>query len=223
MCLRRSARRRRRPIRTTIRRASGGDARIETRCEEEECVKRPAETQRAHAEDLAQLLRRHHFELRISAIARASCRCATGETAQCGGNGCPACARRRLRPPARAAAAPTTDPCPGSSGSGRRACAGRLRRSPVVLGPLLSRVIGERVLAVWREEFDQFAALLLGETGANADVLQRAGIVVKSEQQRADRVPSPFLCQRKPATTQSQSRSCLTLSIDALVRLVDAR
>ncbi len=30
------------------------------------------------------------------------------------------------------------------------------------------------------------------------------------------RVRSPFLCQRNPATTQSQSRSCLTLSITRL-------
>src|SRR5947209_15365121 len=29
-------------------------------------------------------------------------------------------------------------------------------------------------------------------------------------------VPSPFLCHRNPATTQSQSRSCLTLSITRL-------
>ena len=30
------------------------------------------------------------------------------------------------------------------------------------------------------------------------------------------RVPSPFLCQRNPATTQSQSRSCFTFIITRL-------
>ena len=78
-------------------------------------------------------------------------------------------------------------------------------------------MIGERVLAIGREELDQLAALRVGEARADADVLQRARVVVQAEQQRADRgVPSPFLCQRKPATTQSQSRSCLTLSITRL-------
>ena len=41
----------------------------------------------------------------------------------------------------------------------------------------------ERVLAIGREEFDQLAPLLGGEAGADADVLQRAGVVVEAEQQ----------------------------------------
>src|SRR5215510_664746 len=59
-----------------------------------------------------------------------SCPCATCETAPCGGNGRPACGRKRLRRPVRDAAAPKTSPCHGSTGSGRRACADRLRRCP---------------------------------------------------------------------------------------------
>ena len=74
-------------------------------------------------EDRHQFLRRDHFELRIGAVAGA-CRYAIGESAPCAGNGCPACVHRRLPPPTRAAAAPTKDPCPGSSGSGLPACAG---------------------------------------------------------------------------------------------------
>ena len=69
----------------------------------------------------------------------ASCRCAIFEIAPCGGSGRPACAHKRLRPPTRAAAAPTTGPCPGSSGSGRPACDGRLRRSPAHAPPNASR------------------------------------------------------------------------------------
>ena len=42
------------------------------------------------------------------------------------------------------------------------------------------------------------------------------GLVVEAQQQRADVVPGPFLCQRKPATTQSAVRACLTLIIARL-------
>ena len=40
--------------------------------------------------------------------------------------------------------------------------------------------------------------------------------VVEAEQQRADQRPGPFLCQRKPATTQSAVRACLILIIARL-------
>src|SRR6266545_7264235 len=72
----------------------------------------------------------------------ASCPCATCETALCGGSGCPACGRKRLRRPVRDVAAPKTSPCPGSSGSGRRAHDARLLRSLVHARPNLSK--GER-------------------------------------------------------------------------------
>ena len=44
-------------------------------------------------------------------------------------------------------------------------------------------MIGERVLAVGREKFYQLATLRFGEARADADVLQRAGIVEKAEQE----------------------------------------
>src|SRR5215831_2706657 len=74
----------------------------------------------------------------------ASCPCATCETALCDGSGCPAYGRKRLRPPVRDVTAPTTSPCPGSSGSGRQVCGARLHRSLVHVRPNLSK--GE-----WRE------------------------------------------------------------------------
>ena len=77
-------------------------------------------------------------------------------------------------------------------------------------------MIRERILAIRLEELHQLPALLLREAGADADMLQRARVVVEAQQQRTDRRPSPSLYQRKPATTQSQSRSCLTLSITRL-------
>ena len=47
-------------------------------------------------------------------------------------------------------------------------------------------------------------------------MLQRAVVVVQAEQQRADASSFPLLCQRKPATTQSAVRACLTLIIARL-------
>ena len=50
------------------------------------------------------------------------------------------------------------------------------------IGPIFPGVSGQRVLAVWRKKLDQLAALLVGEAGANPDMLQRAGLVKKAEQ-----------------------------------------
>jgi hypothetical protein len=52
------------------------------------------------------------------------------------------------------------------------------RRS--MLSPIFPRVSGKRVLAVWGEEFYQFSSLLFREARADADMLQRAGVVVKA-------------------------------------------
>ena len=60
----------------------------------------------------------------------AACLNASGEIAPCDGSGCLACARRRLRLPTLAARAPRTGLCPGSSGSGLRACVARPRPAP---------------------------------------------------------------------------------------------
>ena len=47
-----------------------------------------------------------------------------------------------------------------------------------------------------------------GEAGGHADVVQRPGVVVETEQQHP--TPLPSLCQRNPAIAQSAVRSCLT-------------
>src|SRR5262249_45206655 len=59
----------------------------------------------------------------------AACRAATAGRRRRAGSGCPAGGRTSPRTPAPAAAAPPRGPCPGSSGSGRRAC-GRRRPWP---------------------------------------------------------------------------------------------
>ena len=52
-----------------------------------------------------------------------------------------------------------------------------------MLGPVFPGMSGERVLAVRREEFYEFASLLFREARADADMLQRAGVVEEAEQQ----------------------------------------
>src|SRR4030095_7134995 len=52
-----------------------------------------------------------------------------------------------------------------------------------VLSHILSRLSGGRSLAVRGEKFCQLASLLVGEARADADMLQRAGVVEKTEQE----------------------------------------
>src|SRR5437868_3133703 len=59
----------------------------------------------------------------------ASYQCAIGEIGRYDGNGCPACGRTRPPRLTRAEAAPTIDPCPGSSGSAHPAFVSVLHRS----------------------------------------------------------------------------------------------
>src|SRR3989442_928927 len=66
-----------------------------------------------------------------------------------------------------------------------------------MLCPLLPRVIGEGILAIGRAEWRELAALLLREARADADVLQRARIVKKAEQQGADIRAISFLVPSK--------------------------
>jgi hypothetical protein len=44
-------------------------------------------------------------------------------------------------------------------------------------------MVGKRVVSVRQEEFHQLAALLQGEAGADADVLQPAGVIEEAQQQ----------------------------------------
>ena len=101
----------------------------------------------AVGKNLCQFLRRNHFELRIGAVAGLLVGAPSAKLRHVTEAVCPACARKRLPPPVRDAAAPTTGPCPGSSGSGRPACAARLhRRHAPCSAQLFPRMTGERVL-----------------------------------------------------------------------------
>ena len=48
----------------------------------------------------------------------------------------------------------------------------------LVFAPLLPRMIRERVFSIRREIFRQLQPFLLGETGANTDVMQRPDVTV---------------------------------------------
>ena len=102
-----------------------------------------------------------------------------------------------------AAAAPTTDPCPRSSGSARRHAA----RFGGGARPFSPRMVLHRVLAQRRKLLNKLLAHRHGEGGGDADVLQHAAVVVlpRSSEPTAS---LPLLCQRKPATTHSAVRAC---------------
>ena len=68
-------------------------------------------------------------------------------------------------------------------------------------------MVGERVLAIGREEFSELPALLLGEAGADADVLQRACIVEQAEQQRADSCALALSCASESRPPRSRNRA----------------
>ena len=84
-------------------------------------------------------------------------------------------------------------------------------------------MIGERVLAIGREEFYQLPALLVREARADADMLQRARIVEKAEQQRADSRALAFLVPSKPGDDAVAIALVFDLEHHALVRLVGRR
>ena len=200
-----SARRRSRPIPTTIRRARGA----------------------AQATD-ALSSRRARARAKIAASSCGGRRPRAARSVQSRGAlvGAPAAELRRvaearalhvvvgdLDDQLRRAAAPTTDPCPRLQRLGR---AGQpLSFAPaslLALGPLAPRMVVERVLAVAARASSTSSRRFVGrEARDDADVLERARVVVQAEQQRADRVPSPLLCQRKPATTQSHVALVLDL------------
>ena len=109
----------------------------------------------AGAEDLLELVRRRDLELIVAAVLPAACPAASAGRARRGGSDRPACGRTSPRRRARCAAAPTTDPCPRSSGSARPACASPHRAA---LRPVAPRMFVERVLAQRRELARQLLA-----------------------------------------------------------------
>ena len=80
----------------------------------------------------------------------------------------------------------------------------------------------ERVLAIRREKLHELAPLLVGEARADADVLQVAGVVVETEQQRADGVSLAALVPAEAGDDAVAVALVLHLEHHALVRLVDA-
>ena len=92
-----------------------------------------------------------------------------------------------------------------------------------MLGPIFPRVSGQRVLAVWREEFYKLASLLFREARADADMLQRAGVVEKAEQERADSRALTLLVPAKAGNDTIAIALVLDLEHHALVGFVGSR
>src|SRR5579883_797192 len=87
-------------------------------------------------------------------------------------------------------------------------------------GPRSPRMIFERVLPIRFQKLHQLQAHLIAEAGAHADVLQRAGIVVQTEQQRADAARLAFFVPAETGGDAIAIALVLDLQHDALVRLV---
>ncbi len=153
----------------------------------------------------------------------ASCPCATFETAPCDGSGCPACGRKRLRPPARPQRLPRQVLALAPAALAARHAMLGIAASDACSAQCFPRVIGERVLAIGREEFCELPPLLVREARADADVLQRAGVVEKAEQQRADMRALAFLVPAKAGNDAVAIALVLDLEHHALVRLVGSR
>ena len=124
----------------------------------------------------------------------------------------------------RRAAAPTTGPCPGSSGSARPGtrCAGRVRAraQPAHSFHGWSSSAFSRYGARNSTSSRRFASVKLAH---DADVLQLAGVVVEPEQQRADGAcRSPRLVPAEAGDDAVALALVLHLQHHALVRLVGA-
>src|SRR5438874_10139625 len=89
-----------------------------------------------------------------------------------------------------------------------------------MLGPIFPRVSGERVLAVWSEEFYELASLLFREARADPDMLQCAGVVEKAKQERADHCTLAFLVPAKAGNDTVALALVLDLEHHALIGFV---
>ena len=170
-------------------------------------------------EDLGELGGRRDLELVVAAVRRRLVR----PPAQEDGRVPEAVALQvvvlRPRTRARPAAAPTTGPCPRSSGSGRPACAGDLRAA---LGPVAPGMRRERVLAERLQLLRQLLPRGHGERRRHADVVQRARVVVEAEQQRADERPRALLVPAEAGHHAVRGARVLHLDHRALAGLVGA-
>src|SRR5215468_2976146 len=89
-----------------------------------------------------------------------------------------------------------------------------------MLGPALPRVSGESILTVGCKEFYQLASLLFREARADADMLQRAIVVKKAEQERADSRTRTFLVPAKAGNNTIALALVLDLEHHTLIRLI---
>ena len=161
------------------------------------------------AEDLRQLRRRRDLELVVAAVRGRLVGPPAQEDRRRGGSGRPAGGRTSPRRRARCAAAPRTGPCPRSSGSAPPGMRVDRRPSP---RPLPPRMPGQRVLAQRLQLLRQLRAHGHRERRGHAHVVQRAPRRRRGRAAASPPAsPGPFLCQRKPATTQSAVRDVLDL------------
>ena len=87
---------------------------------------------------------------------------------------------------------------------------------------MLPRMIVERVLAIGRENATSSRRFACGEARADADVMERARVVVEAEQQRADRGRLAALVPAEAGDDAVAVALVLHLEHHALVRLVGA-
>ena len=163
---------------------------------------------------------RHDFQLRIGAVGWASCRCASGGTAPCAGSARPACARMPLRPPVRGAAAPTRDPCRGSIGFGRRACAAPARRCGLAR-PSPSTDDRRAHFHDRARGTPRVRGASPGEARADADVLQRAGSSNRPSSSEPICVPLALFVPAEAGDHAIAIAFVLDLEHDALVGFVN--
>src|SRR5262245_28768757 len=174
MCQKPCGHRKKLPTLMTIQRVNGARGRLRSSLRDSNSA--------TATEDLRQLLRRDNFELGIGAVARLLVRAPPP----------------KLRNVTEAASLHVvvsdfdrqlgTERLPGQVlALAPAALATRYTMLSFVcesmLGPVFPRVSGERVLAVRREEFYKLASLLFREARADADVLQRTGVVVEAQQE----------------------------------------
>ena len=195
-------------IRTTTPRVNGANGRSDSL------------RSRAAREYFCQFLRRHNFQLRVSAAGR---RLVGGHRRNCA-----VCRKRSpcmwsyaTSTTSSGRKAPTKGPYLDSSGSDLRACVDQPGHRPSSGDAHNFHGCAVKASSRYGARNSTSSPLRLCKTSAHSDMMKafryHRTVPIAASRQNSR---SPFLCQRKPATTQSQSRSCFTLSIDPLVRLV---
>ena len=163
------------------------------------------------AQDLGEVVRTGTLELVVRAASGRRGRCASAGTARCDEVGALRAGRSGSPRPARGAAAPRRGPCFAF----HRLTAPGMRCSPFSLvlrvGPVLPRVPVQR-LAPGRAPAPR-PAPRAASSGRTPRRRCAAASRVVVEASSSEPTIGPLLCQRKPATTQSAVRTCLTLVI----------